>query len=188
MSLIIRALSMHSFFTAVVVAPCLVLSACSHDQPPPRAPTAAAPSAAPIAQKPPPQDNLFKVSPAVQAKCNLPNTPTGSPQFDFDDAGLRPRGMGILDGIATCVREGALKGEGVTITGHTDPRGSNSYNQDLGMRRADATRDYLVSKGVASTDISVQSRGKQDATGDEAAGWQLDRRVEIDERHAVASQ
>jgi len=56
------------------------------------------------------------------------------------------------------------------------------------MRRADATRDYLMSKGVASTDITVQSRGKQDATGDAAAGWQLDRRVEVDERNAVASQ
>jgi outer membrane protein OmpA-like peptidoglycan-associated protein len=96
--------------------------------------------------------------------------------------------MGILDGIATCIREGSLKGEGVTVTGHTDPRGSDAYNQGLGMRRAGTTRDYLMSKGVASTDITVQSRGKQDATGDEAAGWQLDRRVEIDERGAVASQ
>jgi OOP family OmpA-OmpF porin len=188
MSPIIRLFSTQRIAIAMVVAPWVVLSACSHEQPPPQAPTAAAPSLAPVVQKPPPQDNLFKVSPAVQAKCNLPDSPTDSPQFDFDDAGLRPRGMGILDGIATCVREGSLKGEGVTVTGHTDPRGSDSYNQDLGMRRADATRDYLMSKGVASTDITVKSRGKHDATGDAAAGWQLDRRVEIDERNAVAVQ
>jgi outer membrane protein OmpA-like peptidoglycan-associated protein len=120
--------------------PCLLLSACSHQQPQLQAPTAAAPSPA------------------------------------------------ILDGIATCIRDGSFKGEGVTVTGYTDPRGSDSYNQDLRKRRADTTRDYLMSKGVASTDITVQSRGKQDATGDEATGWQLDRRVEIDEGNAVASQ
>jgi OOP family OmpA-OmpF porin len=187
MSRVICSLSTRRFCMALVVAPCLLLSACSHEQPPPQVPSTATPSPPSVAQKTP-QDNLFKVSPAVQAKCNLPDTPTASPQFDFDDAGLRPRGMGILDGIATCIREGSLKGEGVSITGHTDPRGSDSYNQDLGMRRADATRDYLMSKGVASTDITVQSRGKQDATGDAAAGWQLDRRVEIGERNAVASQ
>ena len=187
MSPIIRSFSMRRICIVVVVTPCLVLSACSQQQPP-QVPVAAAPSPTPVAQTPPAQDNLFKVSPAVQAKCNLPDTPTDSPQFDFDDSGLRPRGMGILDAVATCVRVGSLKGEGVTITGHTDPRGSDSYNQDLGMRRADTTRDYLMSKGVASTDITVKSRGKQDATGDAAAGWQLDRRVEIDERNAVASQ
>ena len=186
MSPITSSFSMRRFGTALVVAPCLVLSACSHEQPPPQAPTAAVP--APVAQKAPPEDNLFKVSEAVRVKCNLPDTPTDSPQFDFDDAGLRPRGMGILDGIATCVREGSLKGEGVTVTGHTDPRGSDSYNQDLGMRRADTTRDYLMSKGVASTDITVKSLGKQGATGDTSASWQLDRRVEIDERNALAAQ
>jgi OmpA-OmpF porin, OOP family len=188
MSRIIRSFSISRSCIVLALAPCLVLSACSHDQPPAQVPVASAPSPAPMAKTPQPQDNLFKVSPAVQAKCNLPDTPTDSPQFDFDDAGLRPRGMGILDGIATCVREGSLKGEGVTVTGHTDPRGSDSYNQDLGMRRADATRDYLMSKGVASTDVTVKSRGKQDATGDAAAGWQLDRRVEIDERNAVAAR
>ena len=92
----IPSFSIRRFAISAVVVPTLLLSACSH-QPPPQAPTAAAPSPAPVAWKPPPQDNLFKVSPAVQAKCNLPDTPTDSPQFDFDDASLRPRGMGILD-------------------------------------------------------------------------------------------
>jgi outer membrane protein OmpA-like peptidoglycan-associated protein len=148
--------------------------------------TVAAPIPAPVAAKP--LDTSFKVSEAVRVKCNLPDTPTDSPQFDFDQADLRPRGMGILDDIATCLQKGSMKGEGVIVTGHTDPRGSDSYNEDLGMRRANTARDYLVSKGIASADITVTSRGKLDATGDDAAGWQLDRRIAIDERSAIAAQ
>jgi outer membrane protein OmpA-like peptidoglycan-associated protein len=81
-----------------------------------------------------------------------------------------------------------MKGEGLVVTGHTDPRGSESYNEDLGLRRANTARDYLVSKGIATADITVTSRGKLDSTGEEAAGWQLDRRVAIDERSAIASK
>lgn len=175
---------------ASAVAPLLLLMACSHETPQAQAPsvaTAAPPAPAPVAATTPP-DSSFKVSEAVRVKCNLPETPADSPQFDFDQSALRPRGMGILDGIATCLQTGAMKGESVRVTGHTDPRGSDSYNESLGLRRANVARDYLVQKGVASANIIVTSRGKQDATGDEAAGWQLDRRVAIDEGSAVASQ
>jgi OmpA-OmpF porin, OOP family len=177
------------FGTALAAAPLLLLIACTHDQPQavvPTVATVAAPIPAPVAAKP--LDTSFKVSEAVRVKCNLPDTPTDSPQFDFDQADLRPRGMGILDDIATCLQKGSMKGEGVIVTGHTDPRGSDSYNEDLGMRRANTARDYLVSKGIASADITVTSRGKLDATGDDAAGWQLDRRIAIDERSAIAAQ
>jgi outer membrane protein OmpA-like peptidoglycan-associated protein len=189
MSLIVRLYSSRRFRIALATAPVLLVIACTHDQPKAMAPTAstvAAPTPAPVAATPP--DASFNVSDAVRAKCNLPDNPTDSPQFDFDQADLRPRGMGILDGIATCLQKGSMKGEGVTVTGHTDPRGSDSYNEDLGMRRANTARDYLVSKGIASADITVTSRGKLDATGGEAAGWQLDRRVAIDERSAIAAQ
>ncbi|HEY5373271.1 MAG TPA: OmpA family protein [Polyangiaceae bacterium] len=185
MSPIIRPFSVPRFGSALAVAPLLLLIACTHDQPKAVMPVAATPTA-PIAATPP--DTSFKVSEAVRVKCNLPDTPTASPQFDFDQADLRPRGMGILDEIATCVQKGSMMGEGLIVTGHTDPRGSDSYNEDLGMRRANNARDYLVSRGVASADITVTSRGEQDASGDEAAGWQLDRRVAIDERSAIASR
>lgn len=190
MSLSIRLFALPRSDIALAVAPILLLLACTHEPPKALAPTVAtaAPRApAPVAATPPP-DTSFKVSEAVRVKCNLPDTPTDSPQFDFDQAALRPRGMGILDGIATCLQTGSMKGESVRVTGHTDPRGSDSYNEELGMRRANTARDYLVSKGIASADIIVTSRGKQDATGDEDVGWQLDRRVAIDENSAVASQ
>ena len=185
-----RSFNQSRFGVALTAAPLLLLMACTHDQPKavvPSIATVAAPPPAPVAVTPPP-DTSFKVSEAVRVKCNLPDTPTDSPQFDFDEVHLRPRGMGILDDIATCLQKGAMKGEGLIVTGHTDPRGSDSYNEDLGMRRANTARDYLVSKGVASDDITVTSRGKLDATGEEAEGWQLDRRVAIDERSAIAAK
>jgi outer membrane protein OmpA-like peptidoglycan-associated protein len=189
MSPIIRSLITPRFGFALAVAPVLLLIACTHDQPKAVMPTvasAAAPIPAPAAAAPP--DASFNVSDAVRAKCSLPDTPTDSPQFDYDQADLRPIGMGILDGIAACLQTGSMKGEGLIVTGHTDPRGSDSYNEDLGLRRANTARDYLVSKGVSSADITVASRGKLDATGNEAAGWQLDRRVAIDESSAIAAQ
>ena len=190
MSPIVRPVSMRRLGVALVVAPVLLLIACTHDQPKAAVPTVAtvaAPIPAPVAVAPPP-DTSFKVSEAVRVKCSLPDTPTDSPQFDFDQTDLRPRGMGILDAIASCVLTGSMRGEGLVVTGHTDPRGSDSYNEDLGLRRANTARDYLVSKGIATADITVTSRGKQDATGDEAAGWQLDRRIAIDERSAIAAK
>ena len=190
MSPIIRPVSKRRFSVALAVVPVLLVIACTHDQPKAEGPTVvtvAAPAPRPVAVTPAP-DTSFKVSEAVRVKCSLPDTPTDSPQFDFDQTDLRPRGMGILDAIASCVLTGSMKGEGLIVTGHTDPRGSDSYNEDLGLRRANTARDYLVSKGVSSVDITVTSRGKLDATGDEAAGWQLDRRVAIDERSAIAAK
>ena len=124
---------MPRFRIALAAAPVLLLIACTHDQPKavvPEVATVATPIPAPVAATPPP-DTSFKVSEAVRVKCNLPDTPTDSPQFDFDQTALRPRGMGILDGIAACMQKGSMKGEGVIVTGHTDPRGSDSYNEDL---------------------------------------------------------
>ena len=48
----------------------------------------------------------------------------------------------------------------VLVTGHTDPIGTQQYNQKLSERRADAVRDYLVSKGVPKDKIETLGMGK----------------------------
>jgi outer membrane protein OmpA-like peptidoglycan-associated protein len=83
------------------------------------------------------------------------------------------------------MRDGSLKDQSVTITGHTDERGGDKYNRHLGMERANAARDYLTGRGVAMSALTVKSRGEQDATGTESSTWQLDRRVEIEESAAL---
>ncbi|GAB0150064.1 MULTISPECIES: OmpA family protein [Marichromatium] len=53
--------------------------------------------------------------------------------------------------------------EQLTLVGHTDAKGSEAYNDTLGLNRANAVRDYMVSKGIPASDIvSVESRGERD--------------------------
>ncbi len=49
----------------------------------------------------------------------------------------------------------------VFLEGHTDSRGSDTYNLDLGMRRAQNTRDYLVSMNISINQITMKSTGEK---------------------------
>jgi peptidoglycan-associated lipoprotein len=67
----------------------------------------------------------------------------------------------------------------VAIEGHCDERGTVDYNLALGEQRARATRDYLVSLGVAGDRLTTVSYGKErplDPTSNEAA-WARNRRA-----------
>lgn len=69
----------------------------------------------------------------------------------------------------------------VQIDGFTDSIGTDSFNQDLSQRRADAVRFQLVSRGISSTRIGTQGYGKAYpvASNSESSGRQLNRRVEV---------
>ena len=66
-----------------------------------------------------------------------------------------------------------------SIEGHADERGTREYNQALGERRANATRDYLVSRGVPTGRLVVTSWGKERpvATGSNEEAWAQNRRA-----------
>lgn len=77
--------------------------------------------------------------------------------FDFDSARLKtdaPIGPEVLDRLRT-----ANQVDGIRVIGHTDRLGSVAHNRSLGLRRAQAVKDYLVSKGVPAEIIEVQGRG-----------------------------
>ncbi len=69
----------------------------------------------------------------------------------------------------------------VKIVGHTDNRGSESYNQDLSERRALSVANYLLKNGVSSQRISTEGQGERNPRGDNNTelGRQANRRVEI---------
>lgn len=69
----------------------------------------------------------------------------------------------------------------IMVEGHTDSVGSEAYNMDLSRRRANAVKNLLVQRGVASSRIEVVGYGKNMpvATNSTEAGRQMNRRVEI---------
>ena len=161
--------------------------ACSNDQQPPPHTAATIPAAAAVtesnelpADRSNERDTSVVLSYEITTRCELPDSRSEAPRFDYDQAALRARGENILDGVATCLTEGSLKGQTITLVGHTDPRGSDAYNVDLGQRRAAAARDYLVSRGVPSNQLVTISRGEEKARGTEDSTWALDRRVEVE--------
>ena len=79
--------------------------------------------------------------------------------FVVDQSGLTTEAQGILLGQANWLL--ANKDYSAKIEGHADEQGTREYNLALGARRANAAREYLVSRGVAGNRIKVVSFGKE---------------------------
>ncbi len=78
--------------------------------------------------------------------------------FDFDRYSLRPEATRVLDEAIAALKENAtLK---VEIEGHTCSIGTAEYNLALGDRRANAVKDYLVSRGVTTDRLRTVSYGE----------------------------
>jgi OOP family OmpA-OmpF porin len=99
--------------------------------------------------------------------------------FEFNSAVLTSNAKGILDGVAESLN--AHTDQDVIISGHTDSRGADAYNQDLSERRAKSVVNYLASKGVSSGRLSAVGHGESMPieTNDTSAGRAANRRVEL---------
>ena len=99
--------------------------------------------------------------------------------FDVGQSAIRPNFRPVLDNFAQSLQQNPSSS--VTIIGHTDATGSAATNEPLSLQRADATRDYLVSRGVASNRFQIDGRGSREpvANNDTDAGRARNRRVEI---------
>jgi outer membrane protein OmpA-like peptidoglycan-associated protein len=106
--------------------------------------------------------------------------------FDFDKASLRPEAQATLNNAADFIRKHASKGV-VLIEGHTDGKGSDSYNQKLSERRAESVRDYFAKTEKLSVKFAAKGFGKTKPVApnakpdgsDDPEGRQKNRRVEI---------
>lgn len=95
--------------------------------------------------------------------------------FAFDRSNLQPDAQATLDRQAAWL--GKYPQVNVQVAGNCDDRGTEEYNLALGQRRANASRDYLVARGVASSRIATISYGKDRPTalGDNEQAWAQNR-------------
>jgi outer membrane protein OmpA-like peptidoglycan-associated protein len=108
---------------------------------------------------------MFKTGKSTPA---IPTTPKPSadealPIFDniifgFDSAKIGITGGMTLEAVSVYVK---TTGRAVSITGNCDSRGSFTYNDNLGMRRAVAARAVLEAMGVPTSQVSVHTKGKR---------------------------
>lgn len=99
--------------------------------------------------------------------------------FDFGSAAIKPAFKPTMYKLAEVLKK--YDRNEITIIGHTDSVGSESYNQMLSERRAVAVRDELSALGVPSDRLRAIGRGEFEPRADNGtdSGRQLNRRVEI---------
>ncbi len=107
---------------------------------------------------------------------------SGDAHFDFDSATLRPAGEQRVDAIVDGLQENPSLT--VLVEGYTDSVGSEQYNQRLSEARANAVRDYMVSRGIDASRISTRGYGETQPveSNETAEGRVKNRRVEITTR------
>lgn len=99
--------------------------------------------------------------------------------FDFDSANIKPQFQSTLSEMARILNQDPRST--VTVVGHTDSTGSESYNMDLSRRRAQSVTSYLASSGVDPNRLYAEGRGESQPRASNATpeGRQQNRRVEI---------
>jgi len=138
------------------------------------APVEAAPAPAPApvapapAPAPAPVPTSEKVSIAAEAL------------FDFDKAIVKPEGKAALDEFMQKLQ--GLNTEVMIAVGHTDSVGTNAYNEKLSLRRAEAVKAYMVSKGLDPARLYTEGKGETQPVADNATaeGRAKNRRVTIE--------
>jgi OOP family OmpA-OmpF porin len=143
--------------------------------PPPPAPAPVA-----VAPAPPPPAAAPRPAPAPQPPAATKVTYAADAFFDFDKSVLKPEGRAKLDDLV-----GKVKGinlEVIIAVGHTDSVGTDAYNQRLSVRRAEAVKAYLVSKGIEKNRVYTEGKGEKQPVADNktAEGRAKNRRVEIE--------
>ena len=150
------------------------------EEPKSAAPVSAAP-AAPVAPQVESAPSAQPAAPApVSVSVSSKVTYAADTFFDFNKSVLKPEAKAKLDDLVSKIK--AINLEVIIAVGHTDAVGSDEYNQKLSMRRSNAVKAYLVSKGVDKTRIYTEGKGEKQPVADNGTkeGRAKNRRVEIE--------
>jgi OmpA-OmpF porin, OOP family len=143
---------------SLLVAFAFAAAGCATQEPAP------APAPAPAPVKAAPKPEAAKPKPVAEKV-----TFAADVFFDFDMAVIKPEARSKLDDLSSKVKGVNL--EVVIAIGHTDMIGSDAYNQALSVRRADAVKAYLMSKGTEQNRVYTEGKGeKQSLTGAKCKG------------------
>ena len=100
--------------------------------------------------------------------------------FDFNKSVIKPEGKAKLDDLVGKIKDINL--EVIIAVGHTDSVGGDAYNQKLSIRRSEAVKAYLVSKGIEKNRVYTEGKGEKQpiANNKTSEGRAKNRRVEIE--------
>lgn len=100
-------------------------------------------------------------------------------EFESGSATLTPQGLGILDDMATVIKD--VGDKPITITGHTDNIGDANANLLLSNQRAEAVKQYLIGRGIDASRLTTVGKGDTDpiASNDTEEGKTRNRRIEF---------
>jgi OOP family OmpA-OmpF porin len=143
-------------------------------------PKKAEPAPAPVVAPPPPAPTAAPAAPPSPTPVSEKVTMAADAHFDFDKAVLKPEGKAKLDDLVGKLK--AVNLEVIIAIGHTDSIGSVAYNKKLSLRRSDAVKAYLVSKGIEANRIYTEGKGESQPIADNKTkeGRAKNRRVEIE--------
>lgn len=139
------------------------------------------------APEPPKVEQPKPVTPPAPPPVVVPPKPTSEKVtyaadafFDFDKSVLKPEAKTKLDDLVS--KTGGINLEVIIAVGHTDSVGTDAYNQKLSVRRAEAVKAYLVSKGLEKNRVYTEGKGEKQPVADNktAEGRAKNRRVEIE--------
>ena len=135
-------------------------------------PPEAAPVSAPVVETPPPAPAPVPVSEKVSFAAEA--------LFDFDKSVVKPEGKAALDDLL--VKLQGMNAEVMITVGHTDSIGTDAYNQKLSLRRAEAVKAHLVSKGVEASRVYTEGKGETQSVADNktSEGRAKNRRVTVE--------
>jgi OOP family OmpA-OmpF porin len=140
---------------SLLAAAAFLAAACATQEPP--KPAAPAPQPAPAPAPAPVPAPAAKPAPKPTPMAEKVTFSTDV-LFDFDSATLKGDGHAKLDDLAA--RAKGVNLEVIIAVGYTDRIGTPAYNQKLSVRRAEAIKAYLVSKGVESNRIYTEGKGE----------------------------